>query len=78
MKMQSINLLCVLAATVVWTLLIVQTQEPRYQGRSLVSWLEQIAHPDFFKYEFSANNLRLNWINSFAYTAAKYGGYLLY
>ncbi len=40
------------------------------------SWV--ISYQDFFKFEYSANNLMKNSINTFAYTAAKYGGYYLY
>ena len=40
------------------------------------SWV--ITYQDFFKFEYSANNLMKNSIDNFAYTAAKYGGYYLY
>jgi hypothetical protein len=40
------------------------------------SWV--ISYQDFFKFEYSANNLMKNSINTFANTAAKYGGYYLY
>ncbi len=37
-----------------------------------------ITYQDFFKFEYSANNRIQGSINSFASTAAKYGGYYLY
>ena len=37
-----------------------------------------ISYQDFFKFQYSANNLMKGSINTFAYTAAKYGGYYLY
>jgi hypothetical protein len=37
-----------------------------------------VAYQDFFKFEYSANNLMQGTLNSYANTAAKYGGYYLY
>jgi hypothetical protein len=37
-----------------------------------------ISYQDFFKFQYSANDLMKNSINTFANTAAKYGGYYLY
>jgi hypothetical protein len=37
-----------------------------------------VAYQDFFKFEYSANNLMQGSINAFANTAAQYGGYYLY
>jgi hypothetical protein len=37
-----------------------------------------ITYQDYFKFEYSANNLQQGSINAFANTAGKYGGYYLY